>query len=179
MGRVTLVMQAFVLGACGTANGGSDGSGARSLADVEGILPSAQGAAVDEGVNRARAATAAFADIDRAVEAGYPGRVTQCLDNPPEGAMGHHHQNPALLDTILDIERPEILVYGRAPDGAYTLNGVEYVVPMSEWKGSEPPEILGQQLKRAPALGIWYLHVWIWEPNPSGLFADWNPSVTC
>jgi hypothetical protein len=28
-------------------------------------------------------------------------------------------------------------------------------------------------------LGIWYLHVWIWEPNPSGLFADWNPSVTC
>ena len=23
------------------------------------------------------------------------------------------------------------------------------------------------------------LHAWIWRPNPSGIFKDWNPSVTC
>ena len=23
------------------------------------------------------------------------------------------------------------------------------------------------------------LHVWLWKHNPSGLFAEWNPSVTC
>jgi hypothetical protein len=39
--------------------------------------------------------------------------------------------------------------------------------------------IMGQNLKRADSLGVWYLHVWIWEPNPSGLFADWNPLVKC
>ena len=93
--------------------------------------------------------------------------------------MGHHHQNADLLDDVLEIERPEILVYGTTAAGDYRLNGVEYVVPFSAWSEDEPPTILGQSLKRAPALGIWYLHVWIWEPNPSGLFADWNPAVRC
>ena len=23
------------------------------------------------------------------------------------------------------------------------------------------------------------LHAWIWRPNPSGIFKDWNPKVTC
>jgi hypothetical protein len=23
------------------------------------------------------------------------------------------------------------------------------------------------------------LHVWLWQHNPSGLFAPWNPDVTC
>jgi hypothetical protein len=22
-------------------------------------------------------------------------------------------------------------------------------------------------------------HAWIWHGNPSGLFEDWNPSITC
>ena len=38
---------------------------------------------------------------------------------------------------------------------------------------------MGQDLKRADSLGIWYLHVWNWTANPSGLFADWNPDVQC
>ncbi len=23
------------------------------------------------------------------------------------------------------------------------------------------------------------LHVWLWKENPEGLFAEWNPDVTC
>ena len=23
------------------------------------------------------------------------------------------------------------------------------------------------------------LHVWLWKDNPSGLYADWNPAVSC
>ncbi len=38
---------------------------------------------------------------------------------------------------------------------------------------------MGQNLKPARSLGLWYLHVWVWQENPSGLFADWNPSVKC
>lgn len=145
---------------------------------VVGILPSGFGEAVDRDVARARAATARFRVAANAIAAGYPA-VTHCVENPPHGGMGLHYQNQALLDTTLDVERPEVLVYERMPDGAIKLNGVEYLVPISEWKREEPPMIMGQKLKRADKLGIWYLHVWIWEPSPSGIFADWNPRVKC
>jgi hypothetical protein len=93
--------------------------------------------------------------------------------------MGYHFQNNALLDTTLDLDHPEVLVYERRTDGTFKLNGVEFLVPISAWTVSEPPRVMGQALKRADRLGIWYLHVWTWEPSPSGLFADWNPRVKC
>jgi hypothetical protein len=93
--------------------------------------------------------------------------------------MGYHFQNNALLDTTLELDHPEVLVYEKKPDGGFKLNGVEFLVPISAWKAAEPPRIMGQALKKAESLGIWYLHVWTWEPSPSGLFSDWNPNVTC
>ena len=143
-----------------------------------GIVPSGFGEAVDRDVARVRAATVRFKSTDAAVEAGYA-RVTDCVEHQPEGAMGYHFQNNTLLDTTLDVEKPEVLVYERTPDGTFKLNGVEYLVPISAWKASEAPSIMGQSLKRADRLGIWYLHVWTWEPSPTGLFADWNPRVKC
>lgn len=93
--------------------------------------------------------------------------------------MGYHFQNNALLDTTLDVERPEVLVYERKADNTFKLNGVEYLVPIPASTATEPPRIMGQALTRADSLGIWYLHVWTWEPSPSGIFADWNPRVKC
>jgi hypothetical protein len=52
-------------------------------------------------------------------------------------------------------------------------------VPFGAWAGSEPPELFGQHFHRNEAFGIWALHVWVWRNNPSGLFADWNPRVSC
>lgn len=135
---------------------------------------------VEREVARIRAATAGFRSLDVAVAAGYRRDVAHCIANPPQGAMGYHHENRALLDDVLDVERPEILVYERLPDGEYRLNGVEYIVPFSVWPGDrEPPTVMGRELKPAPSLRLWYLHVWVWLENPSGLFADWNPRVTC
>ena len=125
-----------------------------------------------------RAATARFKSTEAAEAAGYK-RVTDCVEHQPAGAMGYHFQNNALLDTTLDVDHPEVLVYERKPDGGFKLNGVEFLVPISAWTATEPPRIMGQALKRADRLGIWYLHVWTWEPSPSGLFADWNPRVKC
>jgi hypothetical protein len=144
-----------------------------------GILPTTFGTAVDRDVLGVRAATAPFKVLDKAVAAGYALHVSQCVENPPQGAMGFHHNNAALRDANLEVDKPEVLTYARTPDGQYKLTGVEYVVPISAWSRSEPPTIMGQKLKRSDSLGIWYLHVWIWEQNPSGLFADWNPRVTC
>lgn len=133
---------------------------------------------VERDVARSRAATERFKSSEAATAAGYA-RVTDCVEHQPDGAMGYHFQNNSLLDTTLDVERPEVLVYERKADGSFKLNGVEYLVPIKAWTAPEPPRIMGQALKRADSLGIWYLHVWTWEPSPSGLFADWNPRVKC
>ena len=140
----------------------------------------ASGGPVDGDLERLRAATAKYRSLDSAVSAGYRRDVLHCVDNPPQGAMGYHHQNDALLDDKLEVERPEILVYERLPNREYRLNGVEYIVPFSVLPATAtPPEILGRALRPAPSLGLWYLHVWIWHENPSGLFADWHPGVKC
>jgi hypothetical protein len=142
------------------------------------VLPSGLGDAVDRDVARVRGATMKFKTTEAAEAAGYK-RVTDCVASQPYGAMGYHFQNNTLLDTTLDVDHPEVLVYERTPEGGFKLNGVEFLVPISAWSATEPPRIMGQALKRADKLGIWYLHVWTWEPSPSGLFADWNPRVKC
>ena len=121
---------------------------------------------------------AGFRTIEAAEKAGYR-HDGGCVEYQPQGAMGYHLKNDALLDATLDLEHPEVLVYEKKPDGAFKLNGVEFLVPISAWTAAEPPRILGQALKKVDRLGIWYLHVWVWEPSPSGLFADWNPNVKC
>lgn len=138
------------------------------------------GPAVQDGLVRVRAATKRFFDLDSAVAAGYPRVVTACIADPQQGGMGFHHVNRALLDDHLEVERPEILVYERLRDGRYVLNGVEYIVPYSiRSRESTPPTVMGQSLKRADGLELWYLHMWTWRENPAGLFADWNPDVKC
>jgi hypothetical protein len=145
---------------------------------VKGIIPSGFGDSVDRDLARIRKATEKYKSPEAAQAAGYP-LSSGCVANPPAGAMGYHFENASLLDATLDVEKPEILVYERMPDGSFKLNGVEYVVPIAAWTQDEPPTIMGQKLKRADSLGIYYLHVWTWEPSPSGVFADWNPRVKC
>ena len=136
---------------------------------------------VQNSVARVRAETARFQVLDSAVAAGYAGEAHACVANEPQGAMGFHHSNARYVDGAVEVERPEILTYERTPDGREVLTGVEYVIPYRYWprEAAAPPTILGQPMKRADGLQIWYLHAWVWKQNPSGLFADWNPTVHC
>ena len=94
--------------------------------------------------------------------------------------MGLHYDNLALRDATLDVEKPETLVYELLPDGSLQLNGVEFIVPYSIWpRDSVAPVILSQTMKHEDNLKIWYTHVWAWSNNADGIFADFNPSVTC
>ena len=51
--------------------------------------------------------------------------------------------------------------------------------------GSVPPRLLGRDLKLKSKVGshpvdpFYELHVWHWRSNPSGMLADYNPSVSC
>lgn len=136
-------------------------------------------AATQRDLERLRKATKAYQDIAAARAAGFPSGTPKCLSHPTAGVMGYHYVDQRVVDDKLELERPEILLYARDTDGKDQLTAVEYIIPLSQWTRSEPPRILGQTLKRSEALKLWYLHVWAWEENPAGLFADYNPRVTC
>ena len=129
-------------------------------------------------LERVRAATTDFQDIAAAQKAGYPTTTPACLKSAT-GGMGQHYVMRTLLDDQLDVEKPEILLYAPQPDGKLKLVAVEYIIPLSAWQQEQPPRIFGQSLKRSEELKLWYLHVWAWERNTQGLFADWNPAVKC
>jgi hypothetical protein len=163
---------------CGLLVAALASSGSAQTTPSPSILPTGMGEAVDRDVTRLRAATERLKSSDAAIAAGYKAE-TNCVQHQPHGAMGIHFNHPALKDATLDVEKPEVLVYEKRPDGTLQLNGVEYFVPFTAWTKTEPPTIMGQNLKRADSLGFWYLHVWSEKANPSGLFADWNPTVKC
>ena len=138
------------------------------------------GAVAVDGVTRLRAATASFRVLDNAVAAGYPREVKDCIVHEHHGAMGYHHLNAKYVDGTLSPEHPQFLLYERLADGTYRLNGAEFIVPYRFVSRDSPaPVFMGQKLLKEDAFKYWYLHVWAWQPNPEGLFADFNPNVGC
>jgi hypothetical protein len=130
-----------------------------------------------------RAAVATYHQPEAAQDAGWdlvPG-LDHCFDNPGVGAMGYHYIDAARLDLELDPLRPEALVYVPGPQGQLRLGAVEYIVPAAPWDAvhDHPPMVLGRHLHLNEALGVYVLHAWIFQHNPSGMFEDWNPRVSC
>lgn len=124
-------------------------------------------------------ATAAFHNIDLAATAGYDAQLTPCWYYGDQGAMGYHYGDPDLIDGTAELLHPEILVYEPGHTGTLQLVAIEYIVPIGSWQGTNPPSLLGQEFEQNDALGIYALHVWLWRDNPNGMFADWNPKVSC
>jgi hypothetical protein len=88
--------------------------------------------------------------------------------------------NRANLLPVPVVEKPAILLYERKPDGAYKLNGMEFIVPYRlHSRDSVPPVLFGRKLAREDNLNFWFLHVWAWSENADGMFADFNPAVAC
>lgn len=129
-------------------------------------------------VDAVRAANDRFADPAAATAEGYI--AMPCVSGPAGGAMGIHMANPPLLeDGVLDIAKPEALLYEPQADGSMVLVAVEYIT----FTG---PAVLNGHLFHfvgAPnryGLDPFYeLHVWAWRDNPSGTFADFSPAVSC
>jgi hypothetical protein len=140
-----------------------------------------------------RQLTARFHRVEAATAAGYElgyvngaGNriITGCVAHPTAGAMGYHYFNKQLIDDlVVDYRKPEGLVYAPAADGGLKLAAVEYVVPGANSNPpgvSAPPTVFGMEMViLVPAVGFYTLHAWVWGHNPSGMFAHWNPEVTC
>jgi len=154
-----------------------------------------------------RGPTAAFHEVERAIEAGYMDPRGGHCDASAAGAMGIHSSNPALLQSqTLDPAQPEVLLYLPKEGGGVRLIGVEYLQPVllrnpdtgvvAPWLAQEPwpsnyiivtptPQLFGQTFQgpmpgHVPGMPWhWDLHVWVWANNPSGMFAQWNPALSC
>jgi hypothetical protein len=138
-----------------------------------------------------RRSTERFRDLNVAMAEGWV-PATPCVSGPDAGAMGVHFVHPKpdrVGDGLLDADDPEFLIYEPLPGGAMRLVGVEFVVLAADWAHKHPqggsPVLEGNLLNFVDAPNryglppFFELHVWAWENNPKGSFADWNTRVTC
>jgi hypothetical protein len=170
MRKTRLFLAALALAGCGDQPTATDAAGPQpSLSSAE-----------HKGLASARAATARFHRFDVAHAAGYDFLfMNMCMeDGAGAGGMGYHYVDTLLLDATLDVARPEAVMYEPGKNGQLRLVGLEYVIPAAAWTSPTPPRLLGRDLV-LNGFGLWALHVWIWKDNPSGIYADWNPSVSC
>jgi len=145
-----------------------------------------------------RLATAKYAtNLNRAKAAGYQ-VITPMMPN-----MGIHYMNPSI--TGFDIRKPQILVYEHH-GSIWQLGALEWVFPSmpktpplkNATFGFFPAAchykdgtfITDENSKTCPttnpktgsAFNFWHpdlttMHVWVWYPNPAGLYSSTNPLV--
>ena len=138
---------------------------------------------------KVRWATAKYHDVNVALADGFV-RTPACVSSP-DGGMGIHFINPArLMDPAENILEPEILLYSETKGGMKLL-GVEYFygigAPDTHVPNPAPPSPVlfgrtfdGPMEQHEPGQPPHYdLHVWLWKVNPSGIFAPFNPRVSC
>lgn len=145
----------------------------------------AQGASGTDSLSVVRQVTAKYHDVDAALAAGYV-PAGGCVASPA-GTMGVHYLNPSLMSGPVDLRRPPILLYVPGDDGP-RLVGVEYFKADADQDlGTDDgrPSLLGQAFD-GPMEGHgggmprhYDLHVWAWKHNPAGMFAEFNPAVSC
>jgi hypothetical protein len=152
-------------------------------------VPAEENADSSPLAEKVRHATAKFLDINVALGEGWV-PATPCVSGPDTGAMGVHLVLPSRLDhVVLDATQPQALIYEPLPSGAMRLVGVEFIVTAPVWAVHNPPPAVpaleGNLLNyigepnRFGLPAFYELHVWAWERNPKGTFADWNTRVTC
>jgi hypothetical protein len=140
----------------------------------------------DKDVSSLRQAIASIQALSAAQQAGYTVAVGDptdghtCLSDPQAGAMGVHYLNTSLVSGSPVVTQPQIMIYEPQQDGSTKFVGVEFIIPYSvHGEDQSPPELFGQQFMKNATFQLWGLHVWVGRSNPSGMFAMWNPDVSC
>jgi len=100
----------------------------------------------------------------------------ECESIEGEGPVGTVYFNPGRVDGTIDPQFPEALIYEPSANGKPRLVGVEFAVPNV---GQPAPQFLGATFQSEEDIGVYALHVWVWRPNPEGMFAETNSRVSC
>ncbi|MFZ1098378.1 MAG: hypothetical protein WAN26_03110 [Steroidobacteraceae bacterium] len=152
----------------------------------------AAGADTTPLIDKVRNATARYLDINVPLHEQWV-VATPCVSGPDTGAMGVHLVLPSRLsptEVLLDATQPQALIYEPKADGSWRLVGVEFIVLETAWAASNPPANSGPALQgnllnyipypnRYGLPAFYEMHVWAWQDNPKGTYADWNTQVTC
>jgi hypothetical protein len=135
-----------------------------------------------------REATERFKDVKAAENEGYRLEFG-CVSGDDFGAMGLHYVNDTLVGNgVVDVTRPQIVLYEAHSDGSLKLTGADYLVIASAWDTKHPgttPQLMGQIFhyfdspNRFGLPAFYTLHVWAWKENPKGAFVNWHPNVSC
>ena len=135
--------------------------------------------ALPSELQQLKTATTPYQSLATAQAAGYDTPITNCWYDHNQGGMGYHYGRVDLIDGRPDLMHPEVLIYEPQRDGSMLLVGMEYLVPIDAWSSSEPPRLVDQDFSRSDALGVYALHIYLWKNNPDGMFAPWNPEISC
>jgi len=164
-------------------------------------------AAVRAAAERYRDINAALADGYVAHPGGHCETAEGMGERAELGAMGVHYFRPDLLGitappnprvsgsgTHTDFRTPAILIYEPQADGSMELVAVENLVFESAWRAAghtAPPTFHGRPYEHMaddPATAIdeahlfephFDRHVWLFRDNPNGVYAPYNPNVSC
>jgi len=124
---------------------------------------------------------AKYHDLDKAIDAGYE-FVSPCVSDPALGGMGDHYSLNADIDFgrgdgTYALDKPQYLVFAPQRNGGRRLAALDYTVPYEKWHSAEPPAFFGIPFTRNDGFGVWMFHIWLFEHNPAGMFANFNPMV--
>lgn len=143
-------------------------------------------------------ATWGYREERLALADGYIPAASGC-EQTSAGSMGHRYVNSSLVglvpgskpitgtDNVIDLLRPEGLLYEPQEVGPAELVGVVYLVYRQAWESvhGDPPTFFGTPFYERfgdaarDHTDYYEYTVWLWRQNPAGLFAPWNPLVTC
>lgn len=131
-----------------------------------------------------REALAVYEDVDAALADGFE-QFGGCMASAL-GSQGIHFTHGARIgDPSVDPLLPEVLMYEPRPDGSLRLIGAELLVFQEDWHAAghaAVPVALGREFGINMTLldrPFYMLHVWVWQHNPAGFYANWNPLVSC
>jgi len=134
--------------------------------------------------------------------------TAEMMGRPPAlGAMGVHYFRPELLGvtappnprvigsgTHTDFLTPAILIYEPQANGSFELVAVENLVFAAAWQAAGHATLPSFQgvpydlMQDNPSTSVdeahqfephYDRHVWLYRENPNGVFAQFNPNVTC
>jgi hypothetical protein len=158
------------------------------LAPISGIAEGgSSSASLAKKLERLKFVTGAYHNEAVALATGFEAEPV-CASSP-QGGMGFHYVNQSRMeDNAVHRDKPEMLLYGTRVGSERKLLGMEF------WKVDEDqdlstdgdrPTLFGRPFDgpmpgHFPGMPIHYdLHVWLWRKNPDGLFAPFNPLVSC
>lgn len=144
---------------------------------VAGCVSSLRRRSPEEQVREHEETLEQFSDVETAIEEGY--RTSGSYVRTDAGVLGIPFINPNVRE--LGPEKPQAILYGLSAEAQYEALGLKWFAPATEYDSA--PSLFGKEFE-GPRPGEtalvpehYALHVWLFQENPDGLFALYNPAV--